>query len=94
MPTDDDTPPRIAKRAEKADPADPPPPYLFRRPHPNEGKLLGYALPASAVVLIVAGIIGGSSPPGELLPKLMIWCCCIPIWAWGVSHYVRKGVFS
>jgi hypothetical protein len=101
MPSDDDRPPRLARRVDREDDeefSDPPPegpaPYLFRRPHSNEGRLLGYALPASAVVLVLAGIWGGASPPGFVPPKVMVWGFCVPVWAWGVSHFVRRSVFK
>lgn len=98
MPSDDDRPPRIARRVERDDDefSDPPPegpaPYLFRKPHPNEGRLLDYAVPGSAGVLILAGVIGAGSEPGAPLPRLLV-SGCVAVWLWWLSHFVRRSVF-
>lgn len=99
MPSDDDRPPRIARRVERDDDefSDPPPegpaPYLFRRPHSNEGRLLGYALPATVGGLILAAIASEASGRGNPLSAILM-AGCVGVWAWGLTYLARRAAFK
>lgn len=98
MPSDDDRPPRIARRADRDDDefSDPPPegpaPYLFRRPHSNEGRLLSMALTGSVGAALLAAGLRDWVGPGPL-PGLLI-LGCVGVWAWGLTYLARRTAFK
>lgn len=79
MPSDDDRP------AE-------PPPYLFRKPHPNEGRLLGLALMGTVGGLILAAMASEAFGRGTAVPTLLT-AGCVGVWAWGLTYAIRSAAF-
>lgn len=72
---------------------DRPPPYLFRKPHPNEGRLLGMALMGTVGALILAAIVSETSGRGNPL-SAMLMAGCVGVWVWGLTYLARQSAFK